>query len=169
MVAHPRAQSREKSFQARRHNFLDLCSKIRTGTRKRHSFAVETNWSPFQISLDRLFPLFPSTSSNQILSPPVSRLTIAFFLRAIIAQTRGKKVSISYPFFRSAAWKWSPDERRAEERDKGWDEDVKLDHRCVSGVCRAVSIFIPVEWIRCLGLTWTRDEEREKERGKKAT
>lgn len=58
MVAHPRAQSREKSFQARRHNFLDLCSKIRTGTRKRHSFAVETNWSPFQISLDRLFPFF---------------------------------------------------------------------------------------------------------------
>lgn len=64
MVAH----AHEKSFQARRHNFLDLCSKIRTATRKHHRRSQidrrsKSYFSPF------LFPALHLVEPN---SPPAS-------------------------------------------------------------------------------------------------
>lgn len=100
MVAH----AHEKSFQARRHNFLDLCSKIRTATRKQHR----------RRQIDRRsksFPLFffpRSTSSNQIL--PLLRPIVFFHA---LPRESFDFLSVSLGHSREQV---SPDERRAEER-----------------------------------------------------
>lgn len=103
MVAH----AHEKSFQARRHNFLDLCSKIRTATRKQHrrrqiDRRSKSYFSPFLLpALHLVEPNSPPASPDRLL-PRVTARKFRFLIRFARPLARNGQVS--------------PDERRAEER-----------------------------------------------------
>lgn len=103
MVAH----AHEKSFQARRHNFLDLCSKIKTATRKHHRRSQidrrsKSYFSPFLLpALHLVEPNSPPASPDRLL-PRVTARKFRFLIRFARPLARNGQVS--------------PDERRAEER-----------------------------------------------------
>lgn len=105
----------------RRHNFLDLCSKIRTAT-----------WKP---TIGRRRQIGLTVPNLTIDSPPFFSLPNQILPRIperLLPRVIERKISISYPFC-SRETREVRSGRRVEGKP-GWDEDVKLDHRCVSGV-----------------------------------